>query len=473
MAVTGRKHLSRCGKCCYYCRQVTTFLFSHIGLCTLLIGYAVMGAFTFQALELKNEERQRLEMLTIREHMIQQLWNITQESTVLNQLEWTQAAKDTLDHFEKNLLEAVLRKGYDGSDDLIRKSSQWSFSGSLLYSIIVITTIGYGNVAPRTDWGKIVTILYAIIGIPLTLFCLSSIGHAMAHSFKFIYWKCLCYLCIAPKRHRKPSQKRKSLRRRHLQVCQQIEMQPMTTHTRSGLLYMPYNQSSNWRSNKYSDYRDSTPIICNKYALNDEIMDINSRFPGPPPTPSPTPTTNPPSFHTAINSGLNHPMAKHVNSVRFFNDTGAQPLYSEQSIIPLQQQMSTGSSDESDESEDESEGTQKSIPITVCLTLVISYICGGAWFFSNSEDWTFLDASYFCFVTLSTIGFGDLVPGRTVLSTPADGQITLAICALYLLFGMALLAMSLNLVKEKVTKCVRFIGQRIGILVKDDDDYDF
>ncbi|CAG2174257.1 unnamed protein product, partial [Oppiella nova] len=209
MAVTGRKHLTRCGKCCYYCRQVTTFLFSHIGLCTLLIGYALMGAFTFQALELKNEEKQRLEMLTIREHMIQQLWNITQESPVLSQHEWTHAAEGKLETFEKTLLEAVLRKGYDGSDDVTRKSSQWSFSGSLLYSIIVITTIGYGNIAPRTDWGKVVTILYAIIGIPLMLFCLSSIGHAMAHSFKFIYWKCLCYLCVAPKRHRRPAQKRR------------------------------------------------------------------------------------------------------------------------------------------------------------------------------------------------------------------------------------------------------------------------
>uniref|UniRef100_A0A834VHE5 Potassium channel subfamily K member 9 n=1 Tax=Sarcoptes scabiei TaxID=52283 RepID=A0A834VHE5_SARSC len=115
---------------------------------------------------------------------------------------------------------------------------------------------------------------------------------------------------------------------------------------------------------------------------------------------------------------------------------------------------------------------EKNIPITVCLALVIGYICGGACFFSSSEDWSFLDASYFCFITLSTIGFGDLVPGRTVFSTPEDGQMTLAICALYLLFGMALLAMSLNLVKEKVLETVRIIGQRIGILVKDEDEDD-
>lgn len=164
-----------------------------------------------------------------------------------------------------------------------------------------------------------------------------------------------------------------------------------------------------------------------------------------------------------------------MNSVRFFGESGQQTQLDQQILSPQQSLRRLGeierhSSDETEESDDESDTTQNSIPITVCLALVISYICGGAWFFSASEEWTFLDASYFCFVTLSTIGFGDLVPGKSLLATPEDGQMTLAICALYLLFGMALLAMSLNLVKEKVTRSVRSIGQRIGILVNDDDD---
>ena len=114
MAVTGRKHLTRCGKCCHYCRQVATFLFSHIGLCTLVIGYTLIGAFTFQALELKNEVKEREQMLRIRDQMIEQLWNITQTSPVLIQQDWTSAAKTKLEHFEKTLLEAVNRRGFDG-----------------------------------------------------------------------------------------------------------------------------------------------------------------------------------------------------------------------------------------------------------------------------------------------------------------------------------------------------------------------
>lgn len=34
------------------------------------------------------------------------------------------------------------------------------------------------------------------------------------------------------------------------------------------------------------------------------------------------------------------------------------------------------------------------------------------------EDWGYLDALYFCFVTFSTLGFGDIVPGTTNLDSP-------------------------------------------------------
>lgn len=43
-----------------------------------------------------------------------------------------------------------------------------------IYFIIQCT--GYGNLSPRTEWGKVATILYAIIGMPLFLLYLSNIG---------------------------------------------------------------------------------------------------------------------------------------------------------------------------------------------------------------------------------------------------------------------------------------------------------
>lgn len=44
------------------------------------------------------------------------------------------------------------------------------------------------------------------------------------------------------------------------------------------------------------------------------------------------------------------------------------------------------------------------VPIWLCVFLVIGYIIGGAFLFQKWEDWGFLDAAYFCFITLTTIG---------------------------------------------------------------------
>lgn len=43
-----------------------------------------------------------------------------------------------------------------------------------------------------------------------------------------------------------------------------------------------------------------------------------------------------------------------------------------------------------------------------------SYIMLGALLFKSWEGWDLLDSSYFCFISLSSIGFGDLVPGESV-----------------------------------------------------------
>lgn len=57
----------------------------------------------------------------------------------------------------------------------------------------LIRFTGYGNICPKTKWGKVVTIVYAIIGLPLFLLYLSNIGDILAKSFKWTYARCcLC-----------------------------------------------------------------------------------------------------------------------------------------------------------------------------------------------------------------------------------------------------------------------------------------
>jgi voltage-gated potassium channel len=44
------------------------------------------------------------------------------------------------------------------------------------------------------------------------------------------------------------------------------------------------------------------------------------------------------------------------------------------------------------------------------VVLALSVLAGGTAFYVRVEGWSVVDALYFCVVTLTTIGFGDLVP---------------------------------------------------------------
>lgn len=45
----------------------------------------------------------------------------------------------------------------------------WGWIDAIYFSIITLTTIGYGDFSPQTDAGKIFTIFYIIIGIGIIL----------------------------------------------------------------------------------------------------------------------------------------------------------------------------------------------------------------------------------------------------------------------------------------------------------------
>lgn len=52
-----------------------------------------------------------------------------------------------------------------------------------------------------------------------------------------------------------------------------------------------------------------------------------------------------------------------------------------------------------------------------------------------------------------------------------DQEFKIAMCSIYLLFGISLLAMSFNLVQEEVILHVKNVARSLGIIKEDEDDY--
>ncbi len=60
-------------------KSIFAQLFSHLGLCLLVIGYSLMGAVIFMALETDNETKTRENVNTLKSDTLNELYNLTGE----------------------------------------------------------------------------------------------------------------------------------------------------------------------------------------------------------------------------------------------------------------------------------------------------------------------------------------------------------------------------------------------------------
>ncbi|XP_065092359.1 uncharacterized protein LOC135713175 [Ochlerotatus camptorhynchus] len=148
-----KKQRSKCMSFVCFMWKLFTCIFSHVTLVAMVVAYCFLGAFTFEHLEAENERNVKKGISSIRVNLTDAIWKMTNDKPVLHQHNWTETAVIHLQSFEKEILTAMKKDGWDGIEDV--DQIQWTFFGALFYSIIVITTIG--NLCVQTGKSSMTT----------------------------------------------------------------------------------------------------------------------------------------------------------------------------------------------------------------------------------------------------------------------------------------------------------------------------
>ncbi|XP_076464571.1 potassium channel subfamily K member 4-like [Babylonia areolata] len=146
-----------------------------LALTALMVVYLCVGAALFNALEASNEMARKVDLENDIDRFLGNNTCVSRE------------------HLHTLLFKAS-RDGELVYYILQNKThlDRWDFSGAFGFSISVVTTIGFGNLAPQTMEGKILVVVYALVGIPLMLLLLAAIGEKLALVFKRIYKLNVC-----------------------------------------------------------------------------------------------------------------------------------------------------------------------------------------------------------------------------------------------------------------------------------------
>ncbi|KAL5243304.1 hypothetical protein ACI65C_010714 [Semiaphis heraclei] len=314
---------------------------THFFLLFIAAGYCAAGALIFQAVEGSKDQN-----LVLRER----------EQLIIN---------------VANLMEKIVKRNdsiFIETGNLIRKyesffvqnnKPEWNYLNAVFYCGTVFTTIGYGHISPSTNTGRLITIVYAIFGIPIFLILLADFGKMFTRGIKFLwaFVRRLYYTGSCRKvRRTAPVQ----------EVMKGVQMMYDITKFRRpsnmfGGVPVPESQSG------FPPTSPSTPAL-SVYTIDDE-----------------------------------------------FN-----------------------------------------LPVSVAFIMLVVYIVIGAIMFCIEEGWGFFESFYFVFISMSTIGFGDFVP---------KSQLVMIVSIVYLVFGLALTSMCINVVQEKLQNSFRQATTKISATI--------
>ncbi|XP_054839895.1 potassium channel subfamily K member 18 [Eublepharis macularius] len=236
----------------------------------------------------------------------------------------------------------------------IDPKEKWTFLGSLFFCCTVFTTVGYGHTYPVTRLGKYLCMLYALFGIPLMFLVLTDVGDILAAVLSASYNKV------------RQLQSKIVTKRSPLSFCKKSkESKPASSLRQSKIvLHEPLNITQVLRS---QSSLKSKPGHYRNAEIFERLIARENQFLVPP-----------------------KPIERWSSCPQL--DTGKMMDEMIDNIDNIGKEVE-----------------KLDVPFPLMTLIVFAYISCAAAILPHWENkLDFQDAFYFCFITLTTIGFGDI-----------------------------------------------------------------
>ncbi|XP_070818291.1 uncharacterized protein kcnk4a [Chaetodon trifascialis] len=134
-----------------------------LALLTGVMLYLVMGALVFRTLEAPNENLAYKDLLTTKRTFLD-------NKSCVTELDFHKLVKGVA---------SAVEAGLDVSSLPANFTSRWDLASAFFFCGTIITTIGFGNLSPRTWYGQLFCVCYALVGIPMFGILLAGVSDHM------------------------------------------------------------------------------------------------------------------------------------------------------------------------------------------------------------------------------------------------------------------------------------------------------
>uniref|UniRef100_A0A3B4XWM7 Potassium two pore domain channel subfamily K member 4 n=1 Tax=Seriola lalandi dorsalis TaxID=1841481 RepID=A0A3B4XWM7_SERLL len=134
-----------------------------LALLTGVMLYLVMGALVFRTLEFPKESSAFEDLLKAKQ-------NFLGNNSCVTELDFHNLLKEVV---------SAVDAGLDVSSLPANFTSRWDLASAFFFCGTIITTIGFGNLSPRTWYGQLFCVCYALVGIPMFGILLAGVGDHM------------------------------------------------------------------------------------------------------------------------------------------------------------------------------------------------------------------------------------------------------------------------------------------------------